>query len=241
MVHRQRWPDTLEVYGFAPIFDSGNSMFYNILYASEFDPESSEEQKMFYEFCAHTGWQLACTSAQMQIFYNENENPIPIETEPELEVEDIHASAKKSFIPSYILLFVIGLMGLITFGTLWASNHGLFRDKNDETYEHRGMTFVVHKDEIPLEVEDLLEVDYDGYIKERLLYEREVLWGIDEQDYRSEDADAWGANESYRLYDPVYGEENWYLLCYDDVIVEINFDWEPTAEQMKIAGEKLSF
>ena len=404
--------------------------------ASEFDPEPSEEQKMFHEFCAHTGWQLACTSAQMQIFYNENENPIPIETEPELEVEAIHASAKKSFIPSYILLFVIGLMngamwisnlqrdpiellsnttklftgaiwiillllciveliayfrwhskakeaaehgeflkvpstskfqkfalivaaigficwlfdfivagdsmkrtvailmciympalfiivnamkeflkrkkvsrgvnrtltiitsfavsfglmGLITFGTLSASNHGLFRDKNEETYEHRGMTFVVHKDEIPLEVEDLLEIDYDGYIKERrgneslilgqyvmrqsarfdtehysqipqmeytmtfvktpaiyemcrerLLYEREELWGIGKQDYRAEDADAWGANEAYRLYDPVYGAENWYLLCYDDVIVEINFDWEPTAEQMKIAGEKLSF
>ena len=39
----------------------------------------------------------------------------------------------------------------------------------------------------------------------------------------------------------MYGAENWYPLCYDDVIVEINFDWEPTAEQMKIAGEKLSF
>ena len=404
--------------------------------ASEFDPEPSEEQKMFHEFCAHTGWQLACTSAQMQIFYNENENPIPIETEPELEVEAIHASAKKSFIPSYILLLVLGvlngalwvsnllgdpidllsnstnlisgtiwvllvalcivelityfrwhskakkeaecgeflkvtstskfqkfvlgvaavgflfwlinfivlgdslkrtvailmciympalfiivnatkeflkrkkasrgvnrtvtiitsfavsfgLMGLITFGTLWASNHGLFREKNEETYEHRGTTLVVHQDEIPLVVEDLVEVDYEGYIKERrgnesfilgqyimrqhprfdaehyvqipqieytmtfvkipaiyekckerLLYERETLWGIDEQDYRAEDADAWGANEAYRLYDPVYGAENWYLLCCDDVIVEINFDWEPTEEQMKVVGEKLGF
>ena len=119
-------------------------------------------------------------------------------------------------------------MGLITFGTLSASNHGLFRDKNEETYEHRGMTFV----KIPAIYE---------MCRERLLYEREELWGIGKQDYRAEDADAWGANEAYRLYDLVYGAENWYLLCYDDVIVEINFDWEPTAEQMKIAGEKLSF
>ena len=29
-----RNPDTLEVYGFAPIFDSGNSMFYNVPYES---------------------------------------------------------------------------------------------------------------------------------------------------------------------------------------------------------------
>jgi len=50
--------------------------------ASEFDPEPSEEQKMFHDFCAHTGWQLACTSAQLQIFYNERENPTPIETDP---------------------------------------------------------------------------------------------------------------------------------------------------------------
>ena len=49
---------------------------------------------------------------------------------------------------------------------------------------------------------------------------------------------SWGANEVYRLYDSVYGWENKYLLCYDDLIVEINFDWEPTQEQMKIVGEK---
>ena len=403
--------------------------------ASEFDPEPSEEQKMFHDFCAHTGWQLACTSAQMQIFYNENENPIPIETEPELELQAIHASAKKSFIPSYILLLVLGglngamwvssllgdpvevlsnptklltggiwlllgilclvelisyfrwhakakiaaehgeflkvpstskfqrfalivtaivmivwavnhmilgdplkrtvailmciympalfmivnatkeflkrkkasrgvnrtltiltsfivsfaLMGAITFGTFWASNRGLFAEKEEETYEHRGTTWVIYQDEIPLVVEDLLEVEYDGYIrerrgneslilgqyvmqqrprldadgytripqmeytmtfvkvpalyewcKERLLYEREDLWGIGGQDYREEDAKSWGADEAYRLYDPVYGAENWYLLCYDGLIVEINFDWEPTPEQMKIVGEKLS-
>ena len=42
--------------------------------ASEFDPEPTDEQKTFHEFCAHTGWKLACTSAQLQIFYNEQEN-----------------------------------------------------------------------------------------------------------------------------------------------------------------------
>ncbi len=41
--------------------------------ASEFDPEPSEEQKTFHDFCAHTGWELACASAQLQIFYNERE------------------------------------------------------------------------------------------------------------------------------------------------------------------------
>ena len=78
--------------------------------ASEFDPEPTEEQKMFHDFCRHTGWVLAATSAQMQIFYNEQENPAPIETEPVLEVETIHRAAKKSFLPGFFGLLAISLL-----------------------------------------------------------------------------------------------------------------------------------
>lgn len=94
--------------------------------ASEFDPEPTDEQKTFHEFCAHTGWKLACTSAQLQIFYNEQENPTPIETEPMLEIESIHASAKKSFIPSYLLLLLVSIMG----GGLFIS--GMLGDPTDQ-------------------------------------------------------------------------------------------------------------
>lgn len=281
--------------------------------ASEFDPEPSEDQKQFHEFCAHTGWKLACTSAQLQVFYNEEDDPTPIETEPILEVESIHASAKKSFLPAHIMLLVLGLLqgGMFVSGLLnnpidtlsnsarlfsgfcflilialctvelscyynwykraskaaergellktpstsifqkivlllvvicgvywiisfivtgdkmqkwiglfvciympmliilvnavksflkrrktsrgvnrtittitsfmlafamvwgmmcimiWSSSHGLFAEDNEETYEHEGMTWVVHHDELPLSVEDLLDVDYNGYVKER--------------------------------------------------------------------------
>lgn len=407
--------------------------------ASEFDPEPSEEQKIFLDFCAHTGWQLACTSAQMQIFYNERENPTPIETDPELELQSIHASAKKGFIPSYIVLvaitflngalwisnllgdpidllsnptklftgfawlllgllcivelvsyfrwhskakaaaehgeflkgpgtskfqkavlvtviagavfwgfnymicgdnlqrwiailmciympalFVIvnatkeflkrkkasrgvnrtitiltsfvvafALMGLITFGTLYASNHGLFADKNEETYEHRGMTWVIHQDVLPLTVEDLVEIDFDGYIKEHRgrssifcgqfvmrqhprydaenykdipqleytmtvvnvpsLYEICKNQIIDEEDetdnknipegfkrvYQEADPEPWKANEVYQLAYQDIGALNKYLLCYDDRIIEISFDWEPTEAQMATVAEKL--
>lgn len=403
--------------------------------ASEFDPEPSEEQRMFHDFCAHTGWKLVCTSAQLQVFYNDRENPTPIETEPELELQAIHASAKKSFIPSYIVLLIcallnnalwissllgdlidllssptkmftglafliltvlsaaelicyflwlsrakaaaehgeflkvpntskfqkaalvvvgaaalywiisnvvlgdtlqrwgalfigiympalfaivnavkeflkrkkasrgvnrtvtmltsfiiaFGMMGLITFGTLYASSHGLLIDKGEETYEHGGRTWVIHQDELPLVVEDLVDTQYDGYIKERsgdmslilgqlemrqrprldaknyadipqlaytltivrfpalyemckerLMYEQEVLQALDKQEYKAENATPWGANEAYRLYDPEYGARNDYLLCYDGLLVEIHFDWEPTEEQMAIVGKKLS-
>jgi len=403
--------------------------------ASEFDPEPSEEQKMLHEFCAHTGWQLACTSAQMQIFYNEQENPTPIETEPELELQAIHASAKKNFIPAYIVLFVLallngalwvsnllgdpldllsnptelftgfcwlllsifcvvelvcyfrwhakakiaaehgefmkvhstskfqkavltmvvvgavfwlinyiicgnslqrwvavimcfympalyaivnatkeflkrkkvsrgvnravtfltsfltafGIVGAVVFGMLYASSRGMFADKGEETYEYNGTTWVIYQDELPLVVEDLMKVEYNGYIRERrgnmslmlgqlvmrqyprydtenyidipqmeytmtvvrmpALYDmcREILihdgentsWG-EIREYKAEDASLWGANEVYRLHDPEYGARNEYLLCYDNLFVEISFDWEPTTEQKTIIGEKLN-
>lgn len=73
--------------------------------ASQFDPEPSEEQETFYDFCRHSGWTLAAASAQMQIFYNERPDPVPIETDPALEVETIHRSAKKSVLfPNFLLL-----------------------------------------------------------------------------------------------------------------------------------------
>lgn len=78
--------------------------------ASEFDPEPSESQKTFHDFCAHTGWKLACISAQLQIFYNEQENPTPIETEPILELESIDKSVMKSFFPVQCLLLVIAVI-----------------------------------------------------------------------------------------------------------------------------------
>lgn len=408
--------------------------------ASEFDPEPTEDQKMFHDFCAHTGWQLACTSAQMQIFYNERENPTPIETEPELELQAIHASAKKGFIFSYIVLLAISLLngalwisnllgdpidllssparlfsgfaflllallcmvelicyfrwyskakiaaeqgeflrvkstskfqktvlymviigavlwmlnsliygsvlqkflfilmciympavfvivnavkeflkrrkasravnrtvtiltsfiiafvllGTITFGTLYASRHGLFADKNEETYEHNGMTWVIHQDELPLVIEDLIDVNYHGYIKERSgdmslllgqlemrqyprydaenykdiprleytmtivnvpsLYEMCKNHMIDKKDetddanvpegfkqvYLEQDQAPWKANEVYQLSCQDSGALNSYLLCYDDRIIEISFDWEPTEEQKAIVGGKLS-
>ena len=280
--------------------------------ASEFDPEPTESQKMFYDFCEHTGWELAAASAQMQIFYNEQENPVPIETDPVVEVETIHRAAKRSFFPTYFVLLLISvwngflfvsrllgdpigllssasylfggfaftilsllcaielssyfiwhakakkaavdgkfvktygysrlerimlaavlvgfvywiitmvmlgpvlqrtvgvvmlfytaaliilvnavkqflkrknasrnvnrfltisasfvlsfcMMGVITFSVIRAIQSGFF-DREKETYEYNGATFTVYKDELPLTVEDMLDIQYDGYVKER--------------------------------------------------------------------------
>ncbi len=413
--------------------------------ASEFDPEPSEEQLMFHEFCAHTGWKLACTSAQIQIFYNENENPTPIETDPELELDTIHASVKKTMLPTYLImlflsimngvlfvggllsdpldllsspsrlftgfafvilfllcsvelisyfiwykkarlravqgeflkvpntsrfqkgilialvialfywgfnfilggdslrrwvgilmsiympmlflivngtknylkkkkvskrknfwitmlvdiLFAFSLMGIITFVVLSASSRGFFADKNEETYEHGGMTWVIHKDELPLTLEDLAadgfhamdieSIDFESYIKEKrgdeslllgkwtfrqrprmdvedrfdlpqldytiILVKLPALYDICKKNfikevqldsalfgrsYRLIDAPDWGAQEVYQIYDSEIGPDDEYLLCYEDVIVEIEFNWELTDSQKHIVNTKLN-
>ena len=53
------------------------------------------------------------------------------------------------------------------------------------------------------------------------------------------DASGWNAEAAYQLY--AHGSiQNHYLLCYDGHFVEIQFDWEPTAEHMALVGQKLA-
>ena len=85
--------------------------------ATVFDPGPSAEQEEFYDFCAHTGWTLAGSSGQLQVFYHEGENPTPIDTDPALEVDAIHQSAKKTFLPANLLLIGVAVMNLAMF--LW--------------------------------------------------------------------------------------------------------------------------
>ena len=61
----------------------------------------------------------------------------------------------------------------------------------------------------------------------------------DWKDDRSIDSNPWGAEQAYQLY---LGDEAHYryLLCYDDRIIEIDLDWEPTTEDMAIVNQKLN-
>lgn len=86
---------------------------YSVVYfakASAFAPELSEAQLVFHDFCKHTGWKLAASNAQMQIFYNEATDPVLIETDAALEVASIHESVKKSHLSSYYFLVGVGIL-----------------------------------------------------------------------------------------------------------------------------------
>ena len=86
---------------------------------SEFDPADKPELATFAVYCAHTGWTLVCSKAQLLIYVNFAEEPAPIDTDPALEVANIHAAARKSLILPYALLLALGLvMGLLWVSTL---------------------------------------------------------------------------------------------------------------------------
>lgn len=78
--------------------------------ASAYDPHPSEQQQELFEFCAHSGWVLAGTTAQMQVFYNLAQDPVPIETDPMMELENIHCSAKKNYLPAYFMLLALAVV-----------------------------------------------------------------------------------------------------------------------------------
>ena len=396
--------------------------------ASDFDPEPSEDQQTFHEFCAYTGWQLCCTWHQMQVFCNEKENPIPLETDPMLEVETLHKACKKNFLPSYFLLLALGIImggsfvarvfvdpiGLLSNASqlltgfcffcmavisiaelaayftwyfkarkaaqdgtfvdtpstaklqlsiviltflalaLWALNlifsgdpiytwvavlmfayvivlniavngikRGLKKAKASRGVNKfltilscfalsfmltGGVVFITLSanragllkidssmyTELPLSLSDLMDVEEEhcmaenrinqtALLRQQVVHQRNSRFSLEgtsnvpdlrytviivklpflydwckeqiyyEQDetysdwplgnrmiYKEQDTSAWGAEEVYRLY----SEEGWwtntYLLCYEDRIIEICFDWEPTEEQMEIVCQKLN-
>lgn len=99
--------------------------------ASAFDPHPSEDQQTLIDFCRRTGWILACTVGQAQIFYNENPNPIPIETDPAIELENIHASAKRNLIPSNVAIMAILMLNVWTHYRLYRTNPLQFLASHD--------------------------------------------------------------------------------------------------------------
>ena len=90
------------------------------LRASQFDAGPTEEQREFHDFCLQSGWKLAASSGQMQVFYNEEADPVPIDTEPALELERIGKMMRR-VLPFQFFLLVIGFwMG----GSwLWSLTH----------------------------------------------------------------------------------------------------------------------
>lgn len=83
--------------------------------------EPTEGQKMFYEFCEHTGWKLLCDNGEMQVLYSTEEDPLPIETDIYVELGAIHDTVMK-----YKRPFLILLISLIFLSSLLCIGNGLW-------------------------------------------------------------------------------------------------------------------
>ncbi|MBR6801379.1 MAG: DUF2812 domain-containing protein [Eubacteriaceae bacterium] len=77
--------------------------------ASEFDPHRSDDQETFDEFCEHTGWKLALSWHQMQIYYNEKTSPTPIQTDPNIRLEAMHKAMWSNYLISNIIILLISI------------------------------------------------------------------------------------------------------------------------------------
>ena len=80
--------------------------------ASEFDAAPTSGQEVFRDYCAQAGWEFAFQWAQMQVFYTSRPDAVPIETDPSIQVETIHRSMRRNFLPGTILMLILSLFQL---------------------------------------------------------------------------------------------------------------------------------
>ena len=78
-----------------------------------FEPTKPEGHSRMEDLCAGTGWQLAATAGKFQIYYNEDPDPVELETDPMTQVQVIHRTMKKNFLPSYAILAVMSVLQLV--------------------------------------------------------------------------------------------------------------------------------
>ena len=62
-----------------------------------------------------------------------------------------------------------------------------------------------------------------------------AYWGV----YQAVDPTPWGADTAWQLYRDGKAA-NWYLLCYEDYILELIPGWEMEEEQKALAGSHFS-
>lgn len=90
-----------------------------------FEPDKPEGHAKMEELCAGTGWQLAATAGKFQIYYNEDPDPVELETDPMTQVQVIHRTMKKNFLPSYAILAVMSVFQLVVQFTSLTRDFGL--------------------------------------------------------------------------------------------------------------------
>lgn len=152
--------------------------------------------------------------------------------------------AKVNRAATIIIAFVgsFALVGGITWGVLYGSFHGWFAG-DEETYEYHGSIFTAPQDELPLIVEDLLNVNYSGYIRAQTSMQSVLLAQYEAHQYARFDAENFREMPDLEYTITLVKIPALYDLCKDALLkgFEIDFSrgWEVTPEQMSLVSEKL--
>ncbi len=243
---------------------------------------------LVFMLASYGGWRMAVIG-HLQVFAILGSSLLMVKVTNHLKQKKV--SAKVNRMATYGMAVVFGL--LITGCVLYFMVSMILDDKhqpeNAEPYEYNGWTYYIYHDQIPLQIEDLMETEYDHYsyemitdetspllsyrevrqrtmhdapdepemeyriaeVKTPWLYEFVLNLLLDDFDhnyaypdepnyveFQKIDAAPWGAKEACQLL--LGGEAQYrYLLCYEDTIIEIDLDWEPTTDQMEMIREKL--
>lgn len=118
------------------------------------------------------------------------------------------------------------LMNVIIFGVLSGSSNGWFA-VGEETYEYRGSVFDAPQDELPLTVEDLLDVDYSGYLREQTRQQSFLLAQYESRQYPRFDAPDYKEMPRLDYTVTLVKVPALYDLCKNALLADWEDDWRP--------------
>lgn len=142
------------------------------------------------------------------------------------------APARVNRIVTILSAFVVAftLIGGITWGVLFGSSRGWFAG-NDETYKYRGNIFTAPQDELPLTVEDLLGVNYDGYTREQTNHQSLLLAQYEMRQRPRFDADNYKEMPHLDYTITLVKISVLYDICKNALLEDWENDWEPEGEK----------
>ena len=156
-----------------------------------------------------------------------------------LSVHGVRALLKKKKAPASInrtitilSAFAVGfvLISGITWGVLFGSTRGWFAG-SEETYEYRGNIFAAPQDELPVTVEDLLDVRYDGYIREQSIQQSLLLAQYEARQRPRFDAADFKEMPHLEYTITLVKVSALYGLCKDALLAGWDRDWLPEGQK----------
>ncbi len=90
-------------------------LHYAVVYfpdSSQFDPGPTEGQQTLRDYCLAAGWEPVTGWGQVQIYCSPQPDPVPIETEPSIQLDTIHRTMWKNFLPGELALLALMLFQL---------------------------------------------------------------------------------------------------------------------------------